>query len=256
MISVPLVRYVLMAALRDRLILSLILLIAVGTCLSVFTASAAVIEKSQFTIVFAASGLRMAGVVGLVLFAVFHIRRSFDNRDVDFLLSRPISRSGFILSHAIAFSLLALLLAAVTGLVILLLTFRGAGAGDALWVLGLTMEFIIVVNAALFFAMVISSASGAALAVFGLYILSRLMGQLLGDAAANYGNPAVNSVLKIIMDIVAMVTPRLDLMTQTTWLVYPDIPQNVSVAFILAQGVIYTSLLLAATLVDLRRRQF
>lgn len=254
MFSGPLIRYVLMAALRDRLVLSLVLVIALGACLSVFLGSAAVVESKEFALVFAAGGLRFAGIVGLVLFAVFHIRRSFDNKDIEFLLSRPISRTAFILSHSVAFSILAVILSGAIGLIILLLSGGHLGAGHGLWVFSLIMEYLIVINAALFFAMVVPTASGAALAVMGLYVLGHLIGDLLGDARAF--PTAATVVLKPLMDVVSMVVPRLDLMAQTAWLVYPNGGHNVGYAFILAQGVFYCGLLICAALIDLRRRQF
>ena len=71
LISFPLVGYVLKAAIRDRLFLSLIVLVLVGVSLSIFLGGAAIVESNRFSLVFAASGLRLAGVMGLVLFIVF-----------------------------------------------------------------------------------------------------------------------------------------------------------------------------------------
>ncbi|MGZ9097194.1 MAG: hypothetical protein ACXW30_02725 [Micavibrio sp.] len=255
MMSWPLVRYVLMAALRDRLVISLGLLIVVGICLSIFLGSAALTEYDQFARVFAASGLRFTGVVGLVLFVVFYIRRSFDNKDVDFLLSRPISRTGFILAHALAFSLIAVALSLTIGLAVCVVSPGTIGIGHALWVLSLMIELIIIVNAALFFSMVLSSAAGGAMAVFGLYVLARLMGQLLGIAGKD-GGPILAPILEWTMNIVSIVVPRLDLMAQTTWLIYPESIGEVNFTFVIFQGIIYTGLILCAALIDLRRRQF
>lgn len=255
MISGPLVRYVLMAALRDRLVISLGLLIVVGACLSIFLGSAALTEYDQFARVFAGSGLRFTGVVGLVLFVVFYIRRSFDNKDVEFLLSRPITRTGFILSHALAFSLLAAALSLAIGIAVCLVSPGAVAAGHALWTFSLMIELIIIVNAALFFSMVLSSAAGGAMAVFGLYVLARLMGQLLGIAEKGEG-AVIATVLEGAMNMVSMVVPRLDLMAQTTWLIYPESIGEVNFTFVIFQGMIYTGLLICAALIDLRRRQF
>ncbi len=254
-ISLPLVRYVLMAALRDRLLLSLILLTLVGAALSIFLGSSALIEYEQFGMVFAAGGLRFAGVAGLVLFIVFHMRRSFDSKDVEFLLSRPISRNAFIFSHALAFSILALVVAAAVSVAVLAVNPGGVGAGHLLWIFSFMIELIIMASAALFFSMVVTSAAGSALAVFGLYLLARLMGQLIGIASIGLGGMAL-PFLQGIMNVIAMVVPRLDLMGQTTWLVYPDMAGDVGFGFLLVQGVFYTALLVCAALVDLRRRQF
>ena len=45
-----LVGYILTAAIRDRLFLSLMLLVVVGVCLSVFLGSSAITEKDQFSL--------------------------------------------------------------------------------------------------------------------------------------------------------------------------------------------------------------
>src|SRR5688500_11896647 len=108
MIFARVVQYVLTAALRDRLFLTLLLVVAAGSSLALFLGAGAVIEADRFALVFTASGLRLACVMGLVLFTVFYIRRSFDGREVDFLLSRPVSRGTFLLAHTTAFSLLSL----------------------------------------------------------------------------------------------------------------------------------------------------
>lgn len=254
-LSLPLVSYVLMSALRDRLVMALVLLCIVGAALSVFTGSAAIIEREQFSMVFAAGGLRLAGVAGLVLFIVFHMRRSFDSKDVEFLLSRPIGRVAFILSHALAFSILALLVAAAVSVSIVAVNPASMGFGHALWVTSYAVELVIMANAALFFSMVVTSAAGSAMAVFGLYILGRLMGQLLGIAGAGVEWMPF-PILENAMNIVAMVTPRLDLLSQTSWLVYPDNVGQVGLGFILVQGAFYTVLLVCAAIIDLRRRQF
>lgn len=251
-VSGTLVRYVLMSALRDRLFLSLALLMVVGACLSLFLGSSALIEGDQFTLVFAAAGLRLAGVAGLVVFIVFHMRRSFDSKDVDFLLSRPISREGFILSHAVAFSILALAMAAAIGFAVFIVNPPAFGEGHVFWAISLAMELMIVAGAALFFSMVLSSAAGGVFAVLGLYVLARLMGQLLGIA----GISDTIQALRVIMNIVSMVVPRLDLMAQSSWLVYPDAGREIGYGFVLAQGILYSGLLIVAAMIDLRRRQF
>lgn len=255
MISWPLVRYVLMAALRDRLILSLNLLMVVGSALSIFLGTGALMEDDQFALVFAAAGLRFASVIGLVLFVVFYIRRAFDNKDVESLLSRPLSRTSFIISHSVAFSALALALTASVAVAICLIIPAAVGPGHALWLLSLLMELIIIANAALFFSMVLPSASSSAMAVLGLYILSRLMGQLLG-IVQHEPDRFMAPVLGTIMNFVSMLVPRLDLMAQTSWMIYPDSIQDIGYGFVLGQGALYTALLVTAAVIDLRRRQF
>ena len=105
--SLTMIRYVVTAALRDRLIIGLCFLLIMAVSLSIFMGSAALTEQDPFVAVFAAGSIRMLNVFGLVLFIVFFIRRSFETRDIEFMLSRPIGRIQLVLSFAAGFSILA-----------------------------------------------------------------------------------------------------------------------------------------------------
>jgi hypothetical protein len=249
-----LVKYVIKAAVHDRLVISMFSLIVVATSLSIFMASSAVTETDQFALVFAAGGLRMTSVVGLVLFVVFHMRRSFDTKDVEYLLSRPISRVSFIISHAVAFSFIAFIMAIIVIAAVVIVSPNAFSMGHILWGASLIAEFIIIVNVALFFSMVLTAATSGALAVLALYVLGRLMGQLLGIIES--GIDAANlEIFSNIFKLISMVIPRLDLMAQTSWLIYePD--GTVGYLFIVIQLVVFSSLVICASIVDLVRRQF
>ncbi len=273
MISKSLVKYVLTAALRDKLMITLALMIAMGAAVAVFMGSASVTEGDSFALVFGAGGLRFLGVTGLVLFCCFYIRRSFENKEVEFLLSRPISRLSFLLSHAAAFSVLAFCVALAITLTVAVIG-RPDLTGLTVWGASLAAEFAVMGVAALFFSMVLSSAAGSALATLGLYALGRMVGAVLGllDRAPENGFFAV---LGSMMKLISIGVPRLDMMGQTTWLVYgvagagnvkflPDasayahwMAEHLGLAgFIGLQGIIFTALLLAAAAHDFMRRQF
>lgn len=249
----PLVRYVLTAAFRDRLVMALGIAIIVGASIAIFLGSAAITEKGQFAVVFAAAGLRFAGVLGLVLFTVFFIRRSFDARDVEFILSRPVSRAEFILSYAAGLSLLALGLGAAQALCIYLMAPQAFGSGHVWWMLSLAAENVIMVNTALFFSMILTSAATAAMATAGFYILARLMGQLLGIVDAFSQPNFIYDLMEYLMQAISAVMPRLDLMAQPSWLIYG---YESGGFYVLIQGAVFAILVMTAALVDLVRRQF
>ena len=250
--SRPLVLYVLTAALRDRLVMAMIITLVVGTSLAVFLCSAAIAEKQQFALVFAGAGLRLAGVLGLVLFTVFFIRRSFDARDVDFILSRPVSRVEFLLSYAAGLSLLALGMAAAQTLCLYIIGANLFGPSHISWAVSIAFENIIMVNAALFFSMILSSAATAATATAGFYILSRLMGQLLGIIDSTGKGTFIYNLMEYILQAISAVMPRLDLMAQTSWLIYGE---AVEISSILLQGEIFTILIITPAVIDRVRRQ-
>ena len=253
MISLPLVSYVLLAALRDRLIPALLSMLIVAASLSFIIGSAAVVESGQFALVYASGTLRFVGVFGLVLFVVFHMRRSFENRDVDYLLSRPIGRTSFVVSHAAAFSVLAIAMGIAVTLAVMGATPHSRYPALMLWGTSVVAEYLIMVNVALFFSMVLTTATTGVLATLALYGLARIMGELLGILAKDISSHWMYELGRSVK-VIGLIVPRLDLMGQTSWLIYGD--QTIGYGFIAVQVVVYIGLVLSATVVDLKRRQF
>lgn len=273
MMSRPLIGFILTAALRDKLVMTLMLMILLGAGVSVFLGASGMTEQESFSVVFGAGGLRFLGVLGIVLFVCFYMRRAFDTKEVEFLLSRPISRMTFLLSHALAFKVIALAVAAAVSIAVFFMGKPNA-EGLVVWTLSIGIENIIMATAALFFSMVLSSAAGSALATLGFYVLCRLIGMLLGIAAQPPDN-MIFALLNNLMDLISVIVPRLDIMGQTSWLVYGvegaggialgNKPSAYAVSmvemlgvhgFILVQGVVFIALLLAAAAFDFVRREF
>ena len=273
MISKQLVRYVLLAAVRDRLMMTLVLMIALGAAIGVFMGSAAITEQESFSTVFGAAGLRFLGVMGIVLFGCFYVRRMFETKEVEFMLSRPISKMTFLFSHAAAFILLSTAVACLV-VVAVALPGRPDPGGLAAWGASLIAEYAVMAVATLFFSMVLSSAAGSALATLGLYVLARLIGMLIGIARLPPNN-IIFAALNNVMELISIIVPRLDLMGQTSWLVYgvdgsaglgfQAQASNYARAlvdllgtsgFIGLQGLLFSGLLLAAAAYDFSRRQF
>ena len=259
-------KYVLTAALRDRLLWGGLLLLFVGVSLSMFLGSSAITESDQFSLIFAASGLRVCGNLALILFTVFYLRRSFESRDVEYLLSRPISKLQFLIAHFLAFTLLALTASILITLTLMFMpsasvngqSVNGQGAnGQAdffLWGLSLWVELNIMVAMAAFFSFVLSSAVTASLATFSFYVLSRLIGDILGIIEVGQ-SAGIYALMEKAMLLISIFIPRLDLMAQSAWLLY-GVTDNLNWPFILGQGLVFTGFIFMATLLDLNKRQF
>ncbi len=253
MLSFPLVKYVVMAALRDKLMIAMTIVLFVGASLAMFLGSAAIVEKSLFTIVFVGAGSRILVVLGLVLFVVFFIRRAFDSKEIEYLLSRPVGRLSIILSFAFAFSILCVFMGLGVGACVFAVSPHLFGYGHVLWVVSIIVEAVIMANTALFFSMYISSASSATMATLGVYVLGRLMGQLLGivDSAIVDGQ----GLYAMAMQMVSVITPRLDLLGQSSWLIY-GVQDGYTLVYALCQGAFFSALVLLAASFDFIRREF
>lgn len=252
--SLALTSYVLMAASRDRILLAMLLALALVCCFALFFGAIAVVEKNAFSLVFTASGLRHAGVLALILFVSFFVRRSFDAKEVEFFLTRPISRTSFVSSYFVAFAAVAAFVTLLQTLCLMLFSYGGFGAGHMWWCATLLLENMLMVFAACFFAMQISSASASALAGFGFYALSRMIGSVLGtlDAGVTGG---VFKWLATLMDGVSYVIPRLDLFAQSSWLLYADMKAGI-LLLIGLQAVVFSAIFFVMTAIDLTRKQF
>ncbi|MBL4805250.1 MAG: hypothetical protein JKY71_10325 [Alphaproteobacteria bacterium] len=253
--SVILIQYILKAAIRDRLLLGVSLLLVMAVCMSMFMGSAAVSEQDQFAAVFAAGSIRLLNAIGLTLFIVFFIRRCFEMRDIEFMLSRPIGRLKLVLTYSAGFSVIAALLALLSGLCVIALSPHMFSEGHILWTLSLIVENIIIANVALFFSMILTSAASCAFACLGYYVLARMSAELLGVVSSGKYIFDSHWLELALQTISALMLPRLDLLTQTSWLVY-GLEDTVGLAFVLSQGAIYSALAICAALLDMRYRQF
>jgi len=177
--SLILIHYILKAAIRDRLLLGLSLLLVMAVCLSMFMGSAAVTEQDQFVAVFSAGSIRLLNAIGLILFIVFFIRRSFEMRDIEFMLSRPIGRLKLVLSYSAGFSVIACILGLLSGLCVIALSPHLFSMGHVLWTVSLILENIIMVNVALFFCDDLGQGSELKLRLFGLLRISTHEGRII-----------------------------------------------------------------------------
>jgi hypothetical protein len=249
----PLIAYLLHSALGDRLLAVLALAILAGAALAAFVGAAALVEKSELATVYTATAGRFVVVVCLVLFTCFHVRRTFDSREVDLLLSRPVSRFCFVLAEVATLVLLAVLGAALAGIAVAA-TGHPEPAALGLWTLSLMIEAAIAATAALFFALMLSSGVASALACLGFYVLSRLIGPLGGIAAAHSGAGPPGWLADQAVLVLGLVLPRLDLLAHTGWLVHGTGDDAAGLGLMFAQGVVYLVLLIAVTGIDFERR--
>jgi ABC-type transport system involved in multi-copper enzyme maturation permease subunit len=249
-----LVAYIMATALRDRLFLALLVLIALATTLAVFIGGTAVVEKRELSVAYVAAATRLIVVAGLVLFVCFQVRRWFDSREIEMMLSRPISRTNFVFAYVISLVILSAI-AVMIATVAVGAVARPAPVALAQWALSLLLECTIMVLAALFFALGLASAVASVLVCFGFYVLARMIGILTGIAHATGEGSFFIQAAAWIMEVISVVIPRLDLFGQTDWLVH-GVGGEIGLTVILLQTLVYASLLVAAAVFDIQRRQF
>ncbi len=249
-----LVAYIVTTALRDRLFLAFLVLTALAASMAVFIGSTAVVEKRELAVVYVATATRLILIAGLVLFVCFHVRRSFESREVELMLSRPISRTNFVFAYVISLVILSAI-AVMIATVAVGAVARPAPVALAQWALSLLLECTIMVLAALFFALGLASAVASVLVCIGFYVLARMIGLLTGIAQTTPDEAVFLRFFGWIMEAISVMIPRLDLFGQTAWLIY-GVGGEAGFVVIALQGLVYVPLVVAAAVFDIQRWQF
>jgi hypothetical protein len=244
-----------MAVLRDRIVQLMIVLMALGTVMSIFLGSAATLEDQAFTIATAGTVLRTMAMLGLIIFISFFLRRAFDSREIDYLLATPLTRHRLLISFAVGFILVALVL---TGMITIVIGFLlpKLTIGWVYWCLSVAVELIITAMIGLFFAVVLRSATIAALCSLGYYTLARMMGMMIGIVQAKLvADQPFFFVMSPIVKVISIITPRFDLLAQSAWLVYGE-ATDFSLLLLVTQLIVFVFLFFVCAAHDLRRVQF
>ena len=267
----PIIRFVLLTALRDRLFAVLILLLLIAVGISSGLARTSMIEQYEMTLSFSSAVARLLLAIGLIVFVCFHIRHAFDSKEIDVMLSRPISRPRLIIGYWLGFSLVTVALVLVNVGVQFLLQPTDADSfggwlssllhpanldGFLAWSVSLLLEMWIVVAMALFASVTLRSAVTAVMASFVFYVAGRMMGFFLATIQSKlvFQTPWMNDVSKFIIEGASIITPRLDMFGKGSWLIYA--PQSVDWSLFITQSLSFIPLLLIGTILDFNRRQF
>jgi len=247
------IRYILLCALKDRLFYGLLLLLLAIALLSGMLGSTSFIEEKEMTVVFTAAASRLVLVIASVVFVCFYVQSSFDNKHMDVMLSRPISRYKVVLSHWLGFALISVLMVIP---VTLCLVFIDPPSNDGLWLWSISMlwELWIVVGFALFASLILSSAVVSVLATLAFYVASRMMILFIMTAERVSASGKMSGVRQTI-DGISTLMPRLDLFAHSEWLVY-GMHEKYSFALLIGQTCLFVSLLITLCIVDFRKKQF
>jgi len=250
------IRYVLLTATRDRLFFGLLLGILVAAYISSALGSTAMLEPEQMTLSFSAASARVIIMVGLIVFIGFHMRNAFDAREIDVLLSRPISRTTLVLSYWMGFIAVATCLVIPTVIMIYVIGIINM-TGFFLWSASLLLESWLVVSIALFAALTIKSGVGTVLSSLAIYTISRMMGFFIATTKTGmlFEAEQVNQVSKGVMIAISTIVPRLDFFAKGKWLIYGAKSYEDLWLFLVQAGV-FIPLLLAAAVIDFKRKQF
>lgn len=251
------IKYIFYTAIRDWLFAGIIGALTLSIFLSHFLGSTVMIEKDVMLTELTSASARAVLIVGMIVFVCFHVRRAFENKEVELMLSRPISRGNFILGYWLGFCLVAILILSAVA-IFLLLVAQYNPEGLSLWVVTMCFEIMIITAFAVFASIILKSSVSSVLLCFGFYIISRMMGFFSYVLEKNYATDVLSFEFfsqKIIW-LTSYLLPRLDLFSQSKWLSYGIDVTSTDWLLPILQSLIYIPILLVFAALDFNRKEF
>ena len=237
---------------RDTLFVGTTFLVLCCTGLSIFLGSNAVVEAQEAKIVYTASSSRIVIMLGFVVFISFYIKRMFENREIEVILSRAVSRTKVLLSMFVGFSMTLLCL--IFPVFIVLIFLKCKLSHIFIWVISLYCEGLIILSFSLCCSLVIKGFASIFLGCFTFYIISRTIGDFVV-----YLKMSLSTNMEIFMEsvlkILSIFIPRLDFFGKSSWLIYGDFNLSLFVTFLL-QTLISCSVFLIVATIDLKNKRF
>jgi len=250
------VKYILLTAIRDRLFVGLLFGIAAASYICGVLGSTAMLEPEAMTLSFTAATSRVIIMVGIIVFIGFHIRNAFDSKEIDVLLSRPISRATLVVSYWLGFAVVATILAIPAVAIIAYLGIINQ-TGFMVWSISLLLESWLVVAIALFASFTLKSGVSSVLSSLAMYTISRMIGFFLATLQSGiiFQSELLHQSAKWTITVISTVIPRLDFFAKSGWLIYG--PKSYEDALLCVyQAAIFIPLLIAASVIDFKRKQF
>ena len=213
-------KYILLSGLRDRIYIGIFISLITTFSLSIFLGQTSLVENAQTTTAYIAGSSRFVIILGMILFVCLNINRAFENKEVEFILSKPISREKFILSYLVGFLITAtiIILTMIAGIFIIVKIDK---IGAIFWFTTLFLEMFITISFAILASLILKNSFSSILSSLAFYLISRMMGIfVLAINLPENISQLQNNFLPTILKIISIAFPRLDLFTQSSWLIY------------------------------------
>lgn len=246
--------YTVLEAARNRLLYLIALILIFALAFTLFLKQVAITETRDIQLAFLAALFRFAAAFVLAAFVSVSQVRETNDKVMELLLTRDLSRAHYLFGKLIGYLGIAFVLATLFTLPLCLFA---TPSRALLWGMSLFFELAIVTALSLFCVLAFNQVVGSLAAVAGFYALSRSMAalQLIGASRADDGNLLLDRLANYTLDGIAFFLPRLDLFTQTGWLLGRS-QSSVDLPWLIAQSAIYVALLSLAALFDLKRKNF
>jgi hypothetical protein len=246
-------RFTLLEASRTRLPWIWAGVLACFGAASLFINQIAITESERLQWSFYASGLRLAAVLTLAAYVTSSMVRELNEKGLEMVLALDLPRGAYIAGKLIAFVSVAAAMAAAAAAPLALARPLDAVAG---WALSLGCELAIVAAFAVFCVVSFRQVVPALLLVVAFYLLARIIDalRLMAHSAVLGDLGAARPLFEYGFDAIALLLPAFGRFTPTAWIAAGGSEPALLVS-IVGQALVYTMLLLGASLIDFYRRE-
>lgn len=217
-----------------------------------FVASLTLTDTERFRTTLCAAGLRFVAVFMIASLVVSSTHREINDKILELHLSLPLPRAALYCGRLLGFSACAALLSALCTLPFFLQVTAGAVFS---WGLALWLELLIVASFALWLALSLNQTTSALALTFAFYLLARMIGDLQLINSAGFATHGTRQqMIDTLLNLLSLLLPRLDLFAHSGWLLGEA--GLLTLPGMALQGLLYATLLLAAGLFDIYRKQW
>ncbi len=248
-----LARMTLLEAVRNRLLWLAAFVVGAALGLAGFLSQVALVESVEIETTILAALLRTAAVFIVATFVITSMVRESNDKVNELVLSQATPRAAYFFGRLSGFFLITMGLALLFSLPLMLLV---PATHVAIWTGSLICELLIVVSVSLFCVLSLTQFLAAFSVTISFYVLARSMAAMQIIASFSPGNhPWIDKIITRIVNLIALILPSLDQMTQTSWLVKGG-PTLQVIGTILFQTMLYVALIVSAALFDLYRKSY
>jgi len=250
--ALPIARYTLLEAMRNRLLWLLLAVLAAAFAAAGFLQQVSITEAARVQGSIIAAAMRLFAVFLVAAFVVTAVIREINDKVLEVLLAKPLPRTSWLVGKCLGFAGVAAVVAIASGLP---LWFFGTPVGVAAWTASLFLELLIIVAASIFCVLTLNQVVTALAAVLGFYVLARTMAAVQILAAAAGSATWRDRLTGGVIDVLAALLPSLDRMTDTAW-VLDGFGGTTSAGAVIVPALVYVALLGGAAAFDLHRQNF
>jgi ABC-type transport system involved in multi-copper enzyme maturation permease subunit len=188
------------------------------------------------------------------MFVVTSALRELQDKTLEMILSMPIPRSWYYLGKLGGFIQISMIIAVIFSALLLL---YASADQVAIWAISLFFELVLVVGLGLVMLFTFKQIPAALAAVFVIYAASRSVTSiyLMAKHPIVPHETVSQKFMEGFVDLLTWLLPDLHLFTQTEWLAH-NTGTSGQLLPIVAQSVIYLTLLSAIALFDFYRKNF